>query len=96
MDRAADVNEKVAVLVQDNLPGFRGRVKLYKLTPPIALIGETSEYVVASAADTPDHGPETMLFASDAKGKPTTWEDLANCSGYDHAEVLRQVGYAEK
>lgn len=57
-------------------PGYRRLYKLiFSCNDPIV------KYVVADYSDTPDCGPETMVFECDEQGYVTDWADL--WVGYD-------------
>ena len=57
--------------------------------------GPLPEFVVVSAADTIDHGPETYIFAADAEGKVTNFSELDGSfiGSMDHVAALRGAGY---
>ena len=82
--------KKVATFVR-NLAGFTGHAALYRLTPPL----ERHAHVVVSATVAMFSGPETYIFAANAKGKVTKWGELPGSyrSGLDHAKALRGAGY---
>lgn len=50
-----------------NVSGFRGVAWHFEYE---------GRYYIASANDTLDHGPETMIFSADARGRVTDWTDL--------------------
>lgn len=93
-----------ALLIRDNLSGFRGYAALYRCDPPMAESGyfaeegelvKTFEYVIASTASVMFSGLETYLFGADAEGNVADWGELPGSSrgDYSHADVLRMAGY---
>ena len=66
--------------------------KLYRLEPPI----DTSiEYVISSAVDAPDSGPETYLFQANADGEITNWSELHGSfrGGKNCDQAIENAGY---
>lgn len=73
------------------LSGFAGTAYLYEL--------HTGQRVVASAANVPFSGPETLVFPADVNGKVTGWSEIGGGRGYmdcDRAiEEMEASGAAE-
>lgn len=65
--------------------------RIYQTDPPL----EGHEFVRVSKADVPYSGPETYVFACNAKGEVSRWLELqASRKGeYSHEEVLEEAGY---
>lgn len=94
----------VATLLKKNLPGYVGRMNLYRLDPPFKYYdgtagGETStSYVLVSAAYV---GylcrNETYIFPADGPDaiEPSDWLELpGSLNGVlSHEEALRAAGY---
>jgi hypothetical protein len=65
-----------AAFVRD-LGGFRGSVKLWKMSEPVAYdYGKTTLFVVTSAVVAPFSGPETYVFPADEAGDVLSWGEL--------------------
>lgn len=95
----------VATLLKENLPGYVGRVNLYRLDPPMKSYddymtgGEASTgYVFVSAAHIAYLGrDETYIFPADGPNatEPSNWLELpGSLNGVlSHEEALRAAGY---
>jgi hypothetical protein len=81
------------------LDGYTGIARLFKCDPPIngASWNGTPkfDFVVVSAAVTPDHGPETYIFGADKDGEILDWSELDGSfvGGLDHERALKGAGY---
>lgn len=94
--------ERIARLVKDNLPGFRGHAALYRCDPPVEGCepwedGEERkrhEYVVASAVSAMGE-PETYLFPADEHGEVQDWGELppSQKGTLSHDVVFGDAGY---
>lgn len=84
---------KLAILIKDNLPGFNGKVHLYRMEP----IYQGSKYVVISATNAMFSGPETYIFSSDKDGNVTSWIELEGSErGFiDIDRVIKNIGYTK-
>lgn len=87
--------KKVATEVR-RLNGWKGDARLYRLSPPIE--GDEDQHyhhLIVSAAVTPDHGPETFIFAADAAGEVLDWCELPGSfrGSLDHEAALSGAGY---
>lgn len=80
-----------AILLQHFPPGPTGSAQHYRCEPG----GGLPAFVIVSAADTIDHGPETYIFAADADGRVTNWSELDGSfiGALDHVAALRRAGY---
>ena len=75
---------------------WRGDACVYRVEPPMSNGDDgTTDYVVVSAADVPYSGPETYIFASDERGRVTSWLELDGSTRgvVSHATVLKDAGY---
>lgn len=54
-------------------------------------IAARGEHYVVSAANTSDHGPETMVFAGNPDGTVRSWEDLVRVSGLSHKSAIEEL-----
>jgi len=82
---------------------FQGDARLYKVTPPMSYdmnyetnkYDKVTKYIIVSACDTFDEGPETFIFPSDSKGNVINWGELNGSyrGGLDHEKALRRAGY---
>lgn len=93
--------EKTAEYLQD-LPGFQGVARLYRLSEPLQDDSQDEEvvppaytYVVVSAVVVPITGPETYVFGSDEYGNVEAWGELPGSFRGDlnHEEALARAGY---
>lgn len=71
--------------------GYMAKQLHYRLSAPL----EGYKYVVVSAANTFDHGPETYIFGADRDGEITDWNELEGSfvGGLDHERALEGAGY---
>lgn len=96
------MSDKIATLVQPNLPEYYGTASLYRLDPPL----EGSEYVVVSAlASAPSYDPkapggvaivgETLILPASPLGERLNGPELAGSQRgtTDHAVALLSAGY---
>jgi len=78
-------------------PQFRGKAKLYKLTPGISYpdCGARYNHVIVSAADVPFDGPETFIFPANEDGSVICWRELPGSfrGKLNHEWALRRAGY---
>lgn len=82
---------KTATYVK-TLQGWKGDARLYLLDPP--MLGD--RYVIVSAVDAWDHGPETYVFSSDSEGgtpKGFLEREGSFEGGMDHEQALANTGY---
>lgn len=98
---------KTATFVKQLTENFRGDARLYKLSEPLREDdkwwsdgrGNRAEarydYVVVSAANVFDDGPETYIFGADKDGKILSWAELSGSfrGAFDHVRALRDAGY---
>lgn len=91
-----------ATLLKDDLAGFNGHAALYRLDPPMRdkdwddkPRGRPIRHVVVSAANVMFSGPETYIFAANAKGKISNWRELDGSYRGDlnHTQALAGAGY---
>ena len=82
-----------ATLIKERLPDMVGHANLYRMEPPL----DGHPYVVASAADTFDHGEEVYLFPAEEDGTITDWAELRGSmrGTLNHADALARAGYEE-
>ena len=74
-----------------DLKGFTGLAKLYRINPPVNYgDGKKADFIVASAINAFDAGPETYLFPSDEAGHILDWAELEGSykGGLDHQEAI--------
>ena len=94
----------VATLLKEGLPGYNGKMNLYRLDPPFRYYdyaegGEASTgYVLVSAAHVAYLGrDETYIFPADGPDatEPSDWLELpGSLNGVlSHEEALRAAGY---
>ena len=95
-----------ATFVKDCSKNFTGTAYLYKLSEPIAYPSwvhdedeqrEMTEYVVVSATNAFDSGPETYIFPANQDGDILKWGELNGSfkGNLDHKEALRRLGCEE-
>ena len=84
--------------------GWRGRVNLYRLDPPLVREPQyeddeysgTFEYVLVSAVIAPFSGAETLVFPATEDGEAVHMLDIAGLGGtLSHSEVIKDMGYEE-
>jgi hypothetical protein len=94
---------KVAVLIRDNLPGYRGKAAVYKLSNPL----DGHEFVVVSSVylEFPDSVKhivpnyyESFVFPSDPEGNVVDWGKLDGSITRSevpipHEECFKKAGY---
>lgn len=94
----------VATLLKENLPGYNGKMNLYRLDPPLkyydyTMDGEAStSYVLVSAAHVAYiERDETYIFPADGPDatRPSSWGELPGSLNdvLSHEEALRAAGY---
>jgi hypothetical protein len=89
---------KNAILVKTiKISGFPVPKEIYFLETPYRYnyFGEPRcvDFIYVSAADTFDHGPETMIFECDEQGHVLDWSDLV-CLRYMNTVVaVNELGY---
>ena len=94
----------VATLLKESLPGYNGKMNLYRLDPPFKYYdyaegGESStSYVFVSAAHVKYIGrDETYIFPASGPyaTRPSSWGELpGSLNGVlSHEEALRAAGY---
>ena len=79
-----------------NMAGWRGDAKMYRLSEPVTVktwLDETvtMTHIIVSASLISMSGPETYVFPSDGNSKePTDWGELPGSfqGGLDHQEAL--------
>ena len=88
---------KTATLINDDLGGFTGSAKLYKVNPPVEYDdGDKSTlFIVASATAAAFSGSETFLFPADGDGNVVDWGALeSSCrGGLDCDKAIEGAGY---
>lgn len=95
--------DKIATLIRDNLPGYRGHAALYKLSEPLngyTFVVVSSVYIEfpESVRNIVKNYHESFVFPSDSEGNVTEWQDLnGSISRSDipvpHKECLSEAGY---
>lgn len=71
-----------------DLDGFTGHASLYQLND--------GSYVIASSADVPFSGPETLIFPSNEAGEVVDWCEIGGGRGYlDHEAALATISGSE-
>lgn len=75
-------------------PTYTGRTvhqRHYRVTPPL----EGHEFLIVSAVDSSDHGPETYIFGADKFGSIVNYLELKGSfiGGKDHRKALENAGY---
>ena len=94
----------VASLLKENLPGYNGKMNLYRLDPPFKYYDYTADgeastpYVLVSAAHVKYiERDETYIFPADGPDatRPSSWGELpGSLNGVlSHEEALRAAGY---
>jgi hypothetical protein len=73
---------RASVQIVKELTGWRGDACLVKR-------GE--DYFVVSSVVAAYSGPETLVFPSDAKGKPTSWGEVAGGRGVSREEAIAEL-----
>lgn len=90
---------KTATLVRSNLTNFATAAYLYRLSEPLfdyrGKLSAVYVIVIAGAAVTGDHGPETYIFPSSSEGDVVSWSELpgSTTGTLDHEMALRNAGY---
>lgn len=81
----------------ENLTGWKGDARLYRVDPPIQFNGDRkTKYVVVSAATVMFSGPETYIFPASREGKVLDWLELHGSfrGALDHTRALEGAGYS--
>jgi hypothetical protein len=100
------MKEKTAVEVNRITSGVGAKQRLYRLSSPMTYekydhetgIYRTFEtdFVLVSAVNSSDHGPETYIFPADRGGNVLSWTELDGSfiGSLDHIKALKNAGYA--
>jgi len=92
--------DKIAVLIKDNLPGYRGRAALYKLSEPL----EGHEFVVVSSVlitfppsvkEFINDYHESFVFPADEEGNILDWGNLDGSLSYGTQPIPHEVCFQE-
>jgi len=83
------------------LEGYRGEARLYELSESVPYgyhaddSSPTTRFVVVSAANTRDHGPETYIFPSDGVDDIIYFGEMHGSfiGRMDHNEAIRNAGW---
>ena len=77
------------------LKDWTGDAALYELSEKVPYVKGETNFVVVSAADTFDHGPETYIFPADEKGEILNWREMKGSLGgvMDHVKALDKAGF---
>ena len=81
----------------ENLSGWRGEARLYRVDPPMTYEdGRQTEYVIVSATTVLASGPETYIFPASREGGILDWLELPGSfrGAIDHARALEGAGYS--
>lgn len=83
-----------ATFVED-ITGWRGDARLYRLSEPYEYGEEYVTHVIASAVNAAFSGPETYVFAATATGNVIDWCELPGSfrGGLDHERAI--AGFCE-
>ena len=91
---------KIAKKLKNVSDSFQGVAWLYELSPPMDQTNadgyiSKEKFVIASACDVAFSGPETFVFACNAKGKIKSWTELAGSGRglLDCDAAIRRAGY---
>jgi hypothetical protein len=86
---------KTATLIDLDL-NWRGDARLFKLSEPVEYDNGETEYVIVSACDTFDRGPETFIFPAREDGAAIDYGEMGGSirGEMDHALALANMGFA--
>lgn len=88
---------RVAKLLRESLPGWRGEARLYELTPPYPTPGHyLARYVIVSQLTYDDRPTETAVFPAQSDATVMSYLELWSCEGGGHCEALQLKGYHVK
>jgi hypothetical protein len=96
-----NINNNIAKLVKDNLPGFSGHAALYKVAPPIKVRSwddtkpeQSYRFVIVSTANVMGRY-ETFMFPATKEGKVASWTEMdgSQVDTTSHSKVISNAGY---
>lgn len=79
----------------ENLVGWNGDARLYRVDPPMTYDDDKkTNYVVVSAVNVPPYGPETYIFPATRLGEVLDWLELPGSfrGALDHTRALEGAG----
>ena len=97
------MKEKTAEEISRQVSGTGAKQRLYRMIPPVTYekfngghfqTFET-DFVLVSAVDSSDHGPETYIFPADRGGMVLSWTELDGSfvGDMDHGQAMTNAGY---
>lgn len=88
------MSNRVATLLQESLPGWRGEANLYELSPHYPTPGHyLARYVIVSQLTYDDRPAETAVFPAQSDSTVMSYLELWFCEGGSHEDALQLKGY---